>query len=69
MKERVKLIAIVIVVLLTVIVVVQNVETVETKILFVSVPMPLAALLFGVLAVGFVAGLVAGHRLRARRKK
>ena len=69
MKERVKLIAIVVVVLLTVIVVVQNIDTVETKVLFFTISMPRAALLFGTLAVGFVAGLVVGHRLRARQKK
>lgn len=69
MKERVKLIAIVIVVLLTVIVVALNIKPVPVNVVIRTVDMPLAVLLFGVLAVGFVAGLVVGHRLATRRKK
>ena len=68
MKERVKLIAIVIVVLLTVVVVALNIEPVKVNVLFSSIDISLAALLFVVLSVGFVAGLVVGHRLAKRRK-
>lgn len=68
MKERVKLIAIVIVVLLTVVVVALNIKPVKVNVLFSSIDISLAALLFVVLSVGFVAGLVVGHRLAKRRK-
>lgn len=68
MMERAKLIGIVVVVLLTVIVVLQNIETVDTKILFLTLSMPRAALLFGTLAIGFVAGILVGNRFGISRK-
>lgn len=45
--------------LLVLIVVLQNTEAVSTKILFLTVTMPGAALLFGTLLIGFVLGVVA----------
>lgn len=69
MMERAKLIGIVVVVLLTVIVVLQNIETVNTKILFLTLSMPRAALLFGTLGVGFIAGILVGNWLGIWRKK
>ena len=48
--------------ILVLIVVLQNTQTVETKLLFFTVTMPRAALLFGTLIVGFAIGvLTAGH--------
>jgi uncharacterized integral membrane protein len=55
--------------LVIVIVVLQNTEQVETKLLFVSVTMPRAALLFGTLVVGFVLGALMGGQLLSRAKK
>jgi hypothetical protein len=45
--------------------VLQNTEAVETKILFINITMPRAALLFVNLVIGFVVGfLVAGRVYR-----
>lgn len=43
---------------LMVVIALQNTETVETKMLFASVSMPRAVLLFTTLAVGFILGLI-----------
>ena len=57
--KRLKLIAVAVLVLLVLIVVMQNTEAVETRILFVTITMPRAVLLFGTLVAGFVLGIVA----------
>jgi len=49
---------------LIVIVTLQNTETVDTKVLFMTLSMPRALLLFITLAVGVVIGLLAGNRSR-----
>lgn len=67
--EKLKWIAIAIVALLTVIVVLQNTESVDTKLLFITLSMPRAALLFGTLVIGFVAEMTLGNRLSLRRQK
>lgn len=60
--NKVKIAAIALVALLVVVVVLQNTQTVDTTLLFVTVTMPNAALLFGTLVIGFVIGLLtAGH--------
>ena len=61
--SRMKLISAGIAALLTVIVVLQNTETVETKLLFFSLSMPRAALLFGAMAIGFTTGVLVTNRL------
>jgi uncharacterized integral membrane protein len=66
MMNRIKLIAVAIAALLTVIVVLQNTETVETKLLFFTLSMPRAALLFGAIAVGFTVGVLVANRIAAR---
>lgn len=66
MLNRFRLIIVSVLVLLTVIVVLQNTETVETKLLFFSISMPRAALLFGALAVGFASGVLVANRLASR---
>ncbi|MFC1597217.1 hypothetical protein ACFL5Q_04660 [Planctomycetota bacterium] len=64
--QTAKVIAVVVLVLLAAVVVSQNTEAVETKILFINITMPRAALLLVNLVIGFVVGfLVAG---RVRRK-
>jgi uncharacterized integral membrane protein len=60
--NKLKIAGIAVVVLIVVIVVLQNTQAVETKLLFLSVTMPNAALLFGTLIIGFAIGvLTAGH--------
>jgi uncharacterized integral membrane protein len=60
--NKLKVVGIAIIVLVVVIVVLQNTQTVETNLLFLTVTMPNAALLFGTLIVGFAIGvLTAGH--------
>jgi uncharacterized integral membrane protein len=66
MMNRIKLIAVGLAALLTVIVVLQNTETVETKLLFFSLSMPRAALLFGAMAIGFTTGVLVANRLSSR---
>ncbi len=67
--NKVKVILIAIVSLLTLIVVLQNTENVETKLLFASVNMPRAALLFGTLLIGFLLGVLTAGRLVGKAKK
>ncbi|MFP4647402.1 MAG: LapA family protein [Candidatus Acetothermia bacterium] len=55
-----------IVLLLLIIVIAQNVQTVSTKILFVTINMPRAALLFIAVAVGFALGQVFSIDLKRR---
>ncbi len=66
---RIKVIGGAIVGLLVVIVVLQNTEIVETQILFTTISMPRAALLFGTLVIGFMLGILTAGRLAARAKK
>ena len=68
MLHRLKIIGAAILALLVLAVVLQNTEAVETKLLFVSVTMPRAALLFGTSIVGFALGVVCAAWL-ARGKK
>ena len=60
--HKLKIVGIAVLVLIVVIVVLQNTQAVETKLLFLTLSMPNAALLFGTLIVGFAIGvLTAGH--------
>jgi uncharacterized integral membrane protein len=62
-----KLITIIVIAVLVLIVILQNMEPVSTRLLFVTVTMPRAALLFITLVVGFIIGLlvaVLGPRTR-----
>ncbi len=60
--NKVKVVAIGIFTLVAVVVVLQNTQAVETKVLFFTMTMPNAALLFGALIVGFICGaLASGH--------
>jgi len=67
-KLKIALIAAAAVIVL--IVVLQNTESVQTRILFVTIEMPRAAMLFGTLAVGFGLGfLVAGWMIWRKKAK
>ena len=66
--SRWKLAAVAIVAILAIIVVVQNTQAVETKLLFVTVTMPRAILLFVTLAIGFVIGALAAEKITRRRR-
>ena len=65
--KKFKLIAAAVAVILVIIVILQNTQAVETKILFLTVSMPRALLLFVSVGVGFAGGLVAA--LSVLRKK
>ena len=54
---KMKIVGIAAVVVLVVVVVLQNTQAVETKLLFLTVTMPNAALLFGTLIIGFAIGV------------
>ncbi len=62
-----KLVAIAIVVILAIVVVMQNTQSVETRLLFVTVEMPRAVLLFVTLAIGFVVGVLVGGKIVRKR--
>ena len=60
--NKLKFVAIAVIALVAVIAVLQNTQEVETTLLFFTVTMPNAALLFGTLVIGFAIGvLTAGH--------
>ena len=65
--SRWKLAAVVIIGILAIIVVVQNTQSVETKLLFLTVTMPRAVLLFVTLATGFVIGVLAAEKITRKR--
>jgi putative membrane protein len=56
-----------IVALLLIVVVLQNTEPAETQVLFMTISMPRAVLLFVTLAIGFVLGLLSAAGLARRR--
>ena len=58
MVSRARIIIAVVVAILVIIVVLQNTQTVETKLLLVTITMPRAVLLFVTLLVGFALGLI-----------
>lgn len=53
--------------ILVLVVVLQNTDTVETKLLFITVSVPRAALLFGTLIVGYVLGIFTATRMVSRK--
>ena len=68
--NKVKIVAVAFIVLAAVVVVLQNTQAVDTKLLFFTVTMPNAALLFGTLITGFAIGvLTAGHIVSAAKRK
>ena len=60
--NKLKIVGVAVIALIIVVVVLQNTQSVETQLLFFTVTMPNAALLFGTLIIGFAIGvLTAGH--------
>ena len=68
MIQKLKIAAIALLALFVLIVVLQNTEAVETNILFFSITMPRAALLFGALVVGFIVGVFTASKVLSRIK-
>ena len=67
--NKLKAVIIGVVALIVVIVVLQNTQPVETKLLFVTMTLPNAALLFGTLIIGFAIGvLTAGHIVSSAKR-
>ncbi len=66
LMQKAKIAAIALLALLVLIVVLQNTDSVETKILFFSITMPRAALLFGALVVGFILGVFTAGKVIAQ---
>lgn len=66
LMRRIKWLLFAVVVALTTIVAFQNLDTVDTKLLFVKISMPQAALLLTTLAVGFLLGLSSAALLKMR---
>ena len=60
--QKTKLIAATVIAILMLIIVLQNTDSVETKVLFTTVTMPRAAMLFGTLFVGIGLGVLAAGR-------
>ena len=68
--SRWKLIVTVVLAALAIIVVLQNTQSVETKVLFITIAMPRAMLLLVTLLIGFVLGVItAGHVARKKNKE
>ena len=67
--NKLKLVGIACIVLTIVVVVLQNTQTVETKLLFFTVTMPNAALLFGTLIIGFAIGVITAGHIVSRAKR
>ena len=68
--NKLKIVAIAAIALFTVVVVLQNTQPIETKLLFVTMTLPNAALLFGTLIVGFAIGvLTAGHIVSSAKRR
>jgi putative membrane protein len=60
--NKLKVAAIAVLVVAVLVVVLQNTQAVETKLLFLTLTLPNAVLLFGTLIIGFAIGvLTAGH--------
>ena len=67
--NKLKIVGIAVIMLLAVVMVLQNTQAVETKLLFLTVTMPNAALLFGTMIIGFAIGvLTAGHIVSAAKR-
>ena len=68
--NKLKIVAIAVLALVVVIVVFQNTQAVETKLLFLTMTLPNAALLFGTLIIGFAIGvLTAGHIVSSAKRR
>jgi uncharacterized integral membrane protein len=67
--NKLKLVASAVLALIVVVVVLQNTQAVETQLLFVTLILPNAALLFGALIIGFAIGVfTAGHIVSSAKR-
>ena len=67
--NKLKIVGVAVIVLIVLIVVLQNTQSVETTLLFLTVTMPNAALLFATLIIGFAIGvLTAGHIVSSAKR-
>lgn len=64
-----KIVLVAVLAVLVVIVVLQNTQPVETKLLFVTISMPNAAMLFLTFAAGVVVGMLGPWRWFRRKKR
>jgi uncharacterized integral membrane protein len=64
MSAQTKTIALAVLLLLVVIVVLQNTDSVNTRLLFVTVSMPRAVLIFSSVATGVAIGILVGLRVK-----
>lgn len=69
MWQKIKYTVGVLLVLFVVVVTFQNTEQVEAKLLWTTISLPMAFLLFGTLAIGIVLGILTTGIWLARRKK
>ena len=67
MMQKIKLVVIAILAVLVLIVALQNTANVETNLLFATVTMPRAILLFVMLVIGFVIGWLSGARYSIKK--
>ncbi len=67
LMHKIKLIALLILAVLVVVLILQNTQAVVTRLLFVTVSMPLAALLVLTLLVGFAGGVLTALKVGKRR--
>lgn len=64
---KVKLIALLIMAVLAIVLIIQNTQAVATRLLFVTLSMPLAALLALMLLIGFAGGVLVALKVGKRR--
>lgn len=65
--NRIKQIAAIVLGVVGIIIAIQNTASVETRLLFVTVTMPRAVLLFITLLIGFVSGIFASMVMKKKR--
>lgn len=69
MKKKLKVVVAVVAAVVVIIVALQNTQTVETKILFATISMSRALLLFVMLLIGFGVGVVSTYHYLQRPKE
>jgi putative membrane protein len=66
--QKVKLVILLVLAALAIVLVLQNTQSVDTRLFFVTVTMPRAALLMLTLLMGFICGILAVIAVRQKRK-
>jgi len=64
--SRARVIGVAAAAILVIVIVLQNTQAVDTKLLFITITMPRAVLLFVTLLAGFVLGVVAANRFGSK---